>query len=193
MTPPPPPPAPVFVPAPKPEPIVSGKLVVGDRTGGRHRAVNGVQVAENTKRFEGPMTTGVYNVLVEHDNYRSVTTAANITPGTVTTKTLKLEPLRRGTWLGLAIPFTLVAAGAGIGALVTFYAADGHPSGPDFETNKTANAALQGLFYPSLAIAATGYLLYGLLNRGHVADGPPLRVSLAPAKGGGAATLSLRF
>ena len=187
------PPQPVFVPPPRPEPIVPGKLVVEIAPAGGTVSVNGVQVAENTKHFEGPMSAGIYNVLVEHDTYRSVTTAATITPGNTTTKTFKLEPLRRGTWLGLAIPFTLVAAGAGIGALVTFYAADGHAPGSDFDNNKTANAALQGVFYPSLAIAATGYLLYGLLNRGHVSDGPPLRVSLAPVKGGGAASLSLRF
>jgi hypothetical protein len=188
-----PPPVPVVTPPTPPLPAAPARLIVEIAHDGATVSVNGIQVAENTRRFEGPMAEGTYNVLVEKDGYRAATSTVALTAGQPTTKQFKLQPLRRGTWLGVAIPFTILAAGAGIGALVTFYAADGHPAGPDFDNNKTANAALQGVFYPSLAIAATGYLLYGLLNRGRVSDGPPVRISLAPTKGGGAAAMTIHF
>ena len=156
-------------------------------------SLNGVQVAERTRRYEGPLSAGSYALLVEREGWRSATTDAVIEPGGKAVKRVDLKPLRSSAWLGLAIPFTLIAAGSGIGALVSFYAADGAPEGPDFDRNKTLNAAMQGIFYPSLALAATGYLLYGVLNRGRVGDGPPVRVSAAPLRGGGTAGVSVRF
>jgi hypothetical protein len=88
---------------------------------------------------------------------------------------------------------TAIALASGIAAIVTFYNADGHPAGPDFDTNSTANAAMQGIFYPSLALAAAGYLAYGLVNRGKISDGPPLQLSIAPSRSGGTAGVTWRF
>jgi hypothetical protein len=191
---PPPPPPVVETPPPTPAPpMATGTIVVDVAPQAATITVNGISVGEATKHYEGKFQHGVYNVLVERDGFRSVTFTASLDAGQTVTKSVKLSPLRSGAWLGLAIPFTILAAASGIAAIVTFYNADGHPPGSDFDTNASANAAMQGIFYPSLALAAAGYLAYGLLNRGKIADGPPLTISVAPAKQGGYAGLTWRF
>jgi hypothetical protein len=198
-----PPPRPVVVPPPVVEappptaapapPMATGTIVVDVAPHAATITVNGISVGEATKHYEGKFQHGVYQVLVERDGFRSVTFTASLEAGQTVTKSVKLSPLRSGAWLGLAIPATILAAASGIAAIVTFYNADGHPAGPDFDTNSTANAAMQGIFYPTLAMAAAGYLAYGLLNRGKIADGPPLTISVAPAKQGGYAGITWRF
>ena len=174
-------------------PLAPGKVVVEVAPVPAVVSLNGIAASEPKREFEGPVAAGPCTLLVEKDGYRSVSGNFTVGAGETVTRKIKLQPLKRSAWLGLAIPMTLVAAGAGIGALVTFYAADGHADGPDFQTNKTANAALQGVFYPSLAAAAIGYVLYGVLNRGRVSDGPPLSLSLAPTRDGGTIGARLRF
>jgi hypothetical protein len=188
--PPPPPPREVHAPAPPAGP--PGTLIVDVPLGGTI-TVNSVQVAESTKHYEGHFQRGRYAVVVERDGYRSATFTAALDPGEKVSRTVELRRLRSGAWLGLAIPMTAIALASGIAAIVTFYNADGHPAGPDFDTNATANAAMQGIFYPSLALAAAGYLAYGLLNRGKIGDGPPLQVSIAPSRSGGTVGVTVHF
>jgi hypothetical protein len=175
----PPPPRRQEAPPPRPTPPPPPSLTTGtislDLDPAASVTVNGVQVSQTVRHFEAPMSGGTYQILVERDGYRSVAAGLLVTAGQTAHKSIRLQPLRKSTWLALAVPFTLLAAGTGIGALVTFYQADGHPPGSSFDTNKTANAVLQGLFYPSLAVAAIGYVLYGVLNRGRVSDGPAVR------------------
>jgi hypothetical protein len=195
-----PPPPPVEVAPPKPplppQPagIIPGKLVVDVAPVEASVSVNGNRVAASTRHYEGPMIAGDYNILVEKEGYRSVTTTMKVTSGETATRALTLRETWHHAWLSLAVPFTAIALGAGIGAIVTFYAAEGKPAdSSEYNDNKTANAALQGVFYPSLAIAAVGYVLWGVVNRNRVIDGPPVRIGVAPLRGGGAVGLSASF
>jgi len=191
-TPPPPPPPETRPVPPAPSVIQTGTLSIDIEPAG-NVTVNGVAVAENTKHYEGRFQHGPCPVLVERDGYRSVAYSLQLEAGSTVARKVKLQRLRSGAWLGLAIPMTIIAAASGIAAIVTFYNADGHPQGSDFDTNASANAAMQGIFYPSLALAAAGYLAYGLTNRGKIADGPPLQLSIAPTRSGGAVGFRWRF
>jgi len=137
--------------------------------------VNGQQASEATGRFSKSYAPGTYDVLLERDGYRSALATIDLKSGEAIERSVTLKPVRKHAWLGLAIPATLLAAATGVAAIVTFYAADGQPLGPDFQTQKNANAAMQGLFYPSLALAAVGYIVYAVKNKGRIADGAPLR------------------
>jgi hypothetical protein len=180
-------------PAPAAPPVAvatTGKLIL-DVEPEASVVVNGVQVVDHTRHHEAAFAGGIYNVLAERDGYRAVATTVNILPGETARRTLTLPPIKRSGWLGLAVPFTVIAAVSGAAAIITFYAADGKPAGSsEFEDNKTANLALQGVCYPSIALASLGYILYGALNRGRISDGPPLRVGLQPRPDGGLASLT---
>ncbi len=186
-----PPPPRVVRAAPPPPPvvetpIVAGKLIVDVKPVDASVVVNGNKVASATHHYEAPQVAGEYHVLVEKEGYRSVATSINLAPGGSERRELVLQPLKRPLWLGVGIGFTVVALGAGVGAIATYVLADDKPRDTSsYQSNKTASLALQGIFYPSLAVAAVGYILWGVLNRGRAADGPPLRVQLAPLKGGG--------
>jgi hypothetical protein len=183
-----------IVPRPPPPPIQSGQLTVEVGPIDANVLINGVQVAESTRRYQGPMASGDYKVIAEREGWRSATASVKLAPGGRAARTLTLLPLRKHGWLGLAVPFTALALATGIAAITTFYAADGNPEESSaYQDNKTANAAMQGIFYPSLALAATGFVLYGVLNRGRVADGPPLQMSLAPLPSGGVVQLRASF
>jgi hypothetical protein len=156
--------------------------------------VNGVQVTTAQKRFESPMSGGLYTVVADREGYRSVSTSLNIVPGETSTKKLRLQETRHGAWLALAVPMTMIAVATGAGAIITFYAADGKPKGSsDYEDNKTANQVLQYISYPAIGLAALGYILYIATNRDRISDGPPIHMSAAPLKGGGLVGLDFRF
>lgn len=156
--------------------LETGRLVLEIAPSEAQVTLAGVRVARKTRRYEAALAPGTYQALIEGPGLRAGLADVRVEAGKTTTRTVTLKRLRSHGWLGLAIPATLVAVGAGAGAIGTFYTAESLPPGPDFETYKTANAALQGVAYGALAISAVGYLVYALTNRGRVGDGPPLRL-----------------
>jgi hypothetical protein len=192
-------PPPAEPPAPRvviTTPVVPGKLVIDVGPEPATVSVNGNEVAQATRHYEGSFNPGDCQVLAERDGYRAVATTVKLEPGGSETRKLTLQPVKRPLWLGVGIAFTFVAAGTGAGALATYVLANRKPRDSDgYKTQKTATLALQGVFYPTLAVAALGYTLWGVLNRGRVSDGPPLRVQLAPAivRGGAGGLVTARF
>lgn len=169
-------------PPEKLDPIVAGKLIVEVAPVEGRISVNGNEVAPSSRRYEGPHVAGEYNVLVEKDGYRAVGSTIKLGPGATEKRDFKLQPLRKNAWLGVGIGFTVVAAAMGVGAIATYVIANDKPRDTsDYDSNKTATLAMQGVFYPTLAVAAVGYVLWGVLNRGRIADGPPLRVQALPS------------
>jgi hypothetical protein len=174
--------APPVPPEPPKPPEKPGKLIIDVAPEAAKLTVNGTVVAASTRHYEGSHPPGSYNVLAERQGYRDVATSMKLVPDGSDQRELKLPPLKKPLWLGVGIGFTLVAVAMGGGALGTYLIANEKPRDTaDYETNKTASLAMQGLFYPTLAVAAVGYVLWGVLNRGRVADGPPLRVQATPA------------
>jgi PEGA domain len=170
--------APVFN-APPPVAAAPGKLVVEVGPVGASVSVNGSQVAKETRRYEASQASGNLKVLIEKDGYRAMATELVLAPGATEKRTLTLQPLKRSTWLGVGVGFTVVAAAAGVGAIASYVIANDKPRDTSsYNTNKNATLALQGIFYGTLAVAAVGYIVYGVTNRGRVADGPPLRAHL---------------
>jgi hypothetical protein len=171
----------VNLPQPPPAPakvVEPGKLVV-DVTPEAKLSLNGSELAAATTHYEGTQPPGELNLIAEKDGYRAVATSVKLESGKSERRELKLQPVRKNVWLGVGIGFTVVAAAMGAGALGSYVVANDKPRDTsDYTSNKNATLAMQGLFYPTLAVAAVGYIVWGVLNRGKVADGPPLRVKL---------------
>jgi hypothetical protein len=195
-----PPPPQVMRIMPPPQPIITappiapqpqgapGKLVVEVGPVGAAISVNGSQVAKETRRYEGSQASGNVRILVEKEGYRAAAAEVQLSPNATEKRTLTLQPLKRSTWLGVGVGFTVVALAAGVGALASYVIANEKPRDTSaYRTDKNATLALQGIFYPTLALAAVGYIVYGVTNRGRVADGPPLRAHLDPR------TMTLHF
>jgi tetratricopeptide (TPR) repeat protein len=169
----------IAIPPAPPEPIVPGRLIV-DAPADAHIWLNGNEVA--TRHYEGPQVAGEYRILVEKDGHRSVSTTVKLSAGATERRELKLQPLKKNAWLGVGIGFTVVAAAMGAGALATYVVGNDKPRDTDdYQNNKTATLAMQGIFYPTLAVAAAGYIVWGVVNRGRISDGPPLSVQATPA------------
>jgi hypothetical protein len=185
--PPPPEPKPEPRPEPKPEPkvaaavIVPGQLIVEVAPVEARISLNGNEVAASARRYQGPLVAGDYELLAEKDGWRAAAGTVHLQAGATEQRKLELRPLKRHAWLGVGIAFTVVAAVTGAAALGTYVIANDKPRDTgDYETNKTATLAMQGIFYPTLVIAAAGYTVWAIVNRGRVTDGPPLRVQAGP-------------
>jgi hypothetical protein len=156
--------------------------------------INGVESAKNATHHEQPVVAGTYTVYVDRDGYRAVQADITVATGQSMRKVFPMRPLKRSGMLGLAIPFTLIGIGAGAGAIATFYVAnDKLADTDDFKDMKLAQQVLQYTSYACIPLALTGFILYGVLNKGRVSDGPAMQISAAPVRGGGMASLSYRF
>ena len=156
--------------------------------------INGVESAKNATHHEQPVVAGTYTIYIDRVGYRAVTGDITVATGQQMRKVFPMKPLKRSAILGLAVPFTLIGVGAAAGAIATFYMAnDKFNNTKDFRDLKLTQQVLQYMSYGCIPLALTGYILYGVLNRGRVSDGPAVQLSAAPMRGGGMAALSLRF
>jgi hypothetical protein len=174
-------------PEPRPEPKVAaaltapGQLIVEVAPVEARISLNGNEVAASARRYQGPLAAGDYQLLAEKAGWRAAAGTVHLQAGATEQRKLELRPLKHHAWLGVGIAFTVVAAVTGAAALGTYVIANDKPRDTgDYETNKTATLAMQGIFYPTLVIAAAGYTVWAVVNRGRVTDGPPLRVQAGP-------------
>ena len=156
--------------------------------------INGVESAKNATHHEQPVVAGTYTIYVDRPGYRAVTGDITVATGQQMRKVFSMKPLKRSGMLGLAVPFTLIGIGAGAGAIATFYMAnDKLNTTKDFKDLKLTQQVLQYTAYGCIPLALTGFILYGVFNRGRVSDGPAIQLSAAPLQGGGYASLHGRF
>ncbi len=174
--------------------ITPARLVLDIEPVAGNILINGVESAKNTTHHEQPVVAGTYTVYVDRNGYRAVQADITVATGQQMRKVFPMRPLKRSGMLGLAIPFTLLGLGAGAGAIATFYMAnDKLNTTDDFKDMKLAQQVLQYTSYACIPLALTGYILYGVLNKGRVSDGPAMQLSAAPIRGGGMAMMQYRF
>lgn len=189
------PPRPVEQPVTPARPTITpARLILDIEPVAGNILINGVESAKNVTHHEQPVVAGTYTIYVDRVGYRAVTGDITVATGQQMRKVFPMRALKKSGMLGLAVPFTLIGVGAAAGAIATFYLAeDKLNTTQDFKDLKLAQQVLQYTSYACIPLALTGYILYGVFNRGKVSDGPAMQLSAAPTRGGGYIGLSYRF